>query len=81
MDPATRCSIIPPYVLERLAQSDLPLVAEPARDALAHDQQLRQERRSGRRFQPPSEVNEPGPVVLSVGNSSASLKTTEIAIS
>tara|TARA_R110002072_G_scaffold242564_19_gene401574 strand:- start:26534 stop:28933 length:2400 start_codon:yes stop_codon:yes gene_type:complete len=27
------------------------------------------------------EVNEPGPVVLAVGNSSASLKTTEIAIS
>jgi hypothetical protein len=61
MDPETRCSIIPPYMLERLARSDVPLVAEPARDALAHDQRLRQERRSGRRFQPPSEVNEPGP--------------------
>ncbi len=62
MDAATRCSIIPPYILERLAQSDEPLVAGPARDALAHDEHLRQTRRSGRALQPPTQaVNEPGP--------------------
>lgn len=73
------CSIIPPYVLEALAASGEPAVAEPARESLVHDTRLRTERRSGRRtagpiptlppILPPTlppMVNEPDPGVPTV---------------
>ncbi|HKX68138.1 MAG TPA: protealysin inhibitor emfourin [Intrasporangium sp.] len=63
MDHATRCSIVPPFILEALAQSDDPVVAESASEALAHDEHFRYSRRSGGRLAPPRDVNEPGPPV------------------
>jgi hypothetical protein len=39
-----RCSIVPPYMLEELARSAEPTVAEVARAALAHDTEVRQAR-------------------------------------
>ncbi len=64
MDPATQCSIVPPFMLEALAQSDDPVVAESASQALSHDEHFRYSRRSGGRLAPPrGDVNEPGPPV------------------
>jgi len=69
------CSIIPPYVLEALAASSEPAVAEPARESLAHDTRLRIERRAGRHTAAPTPtvpptvpptVNEPGPGIPTV---------------
>ncbi|ADU46568.1 protealysin inhibitor emfourin [Intrasporangium calvum] len=56
-----RCSIVPPYILEALARSSEPAVADAARTSLAHDEAIRRARRSGRRLAPPRDVNEPGP--------------------
>jgi hypothetical protein len=39
-------AIIPPYMLEALAQSDEPLVAQPAQASLDHDAELRASRRT-----------------------------------
>jgi hypothetical protein len=39
-------AIIPPYMLEALAQSDEPLVAQRAQESLAHDAELRATRRT-----------------------------------
>lgn len=62
MDHATRCSIIPPYILEALARSDEPQVARSAREALAHDAHFRQARRSGGTVVTPRrDAGEPGP--------------------
>ena len=41
------CSIVPPYLLEALASSDDPRVAEHAQATLAVDAELRQDRRTG----------------------------------
>ena len=49
MDPATQCSIVPPFMLEALAQSDDPVVAKSASQALSHDEHFRYSRRSGGR--------------------------------
>jgi len=40
------CTIVPPYMLEALAASDEPALAEPAREALEHDEHLRASRRT-----------------------------------
>ena len=62
MDHATRCSIVPPFMLEALAQSDDPVVAESASQALAHDEHFRYSRRAGGRLAAPRiDVSEPGP--------------------
>ena len=64
MDHATRCSIVPPFMLEALAQSDDPVVAESASQALAHDEHFRYSRRAGGRLAAPRiDVSEPGPPV------------------
>ncbi|MER7195393.1 M4 family metallopeptidase [Streptomyces flaveolus] len=39
------CAIVPPHILDRLAQSDDPVVYEPARRTLEHDTVLRTQRR------------------------------------
>ncbi|MER7582643.1 M4 family metallopeptidase [Kitasatospora sp. NPDC097691] len=39
------CAIIPPHILDKLAQSDDPVVYEPARRTLEHDAALRTQRR------------------------------------
>ncbi|MDC5696142.1 M4 family metallopeptidase [Intrasporangium calvum] len=59
--PHACCSIIPPYILEALSRSDEPTVAAAARASLAHDEAIRQARRSRQRVTPPTDVNEPGP--------------------
>jgi hypothetical protein len=41
-----RCSIIPPYILEELARSAEPAVAQVAREALVHDESVRRARRT-----------------------------------
>lgn len=42
----SRCTIVPPYILEALATSGEPAVARHAREALRHDEQLRAARRT-----------------------------------
>ncbi|HEX6056810.1 MAG TPA: metalloprotease, partial [Intrasporangium sp.] len=64
MDHATRCSIVPPFMLEALAQSDDPVVAESASQALAHDEHFRYSRRAGGWLAAPRiDVDEPGPPI------------------
>ena len=46
MTQTPRCTIVPPYILEALAASDEPAVAEHAREALQHDEHLRATRRT-----------------------------------
>lgn len=48
----SRCSIIPPYVLEAMATSGEPALEVHAREALAHDEALRAGRRTGRSIAP-----------------------------
>jgi hypothetical protein len=46
MSPKPHCTIVPPYILEALAASDEPTLAEHAREALQHDEHLRSSRRT-----------------------------------
>ncbi|MGO4597314.1 protealysin inhibitor emfourin [Terrabacter sp. 2RAF25] len=46
MSQMPHCTIVPPYILEALAASDEPAVAEHAREALRHDEHLRSTRRT-----------------------------------
>jgi hypothetical protein len=46
MNHTPHCTIVPPYILEALAASDEPTLAEHAREALQHDEQLRSSRRT-----------------------------------
>ncbi len=46
MTQTPHCTIVPPYILEALAASDEPAVAEHAREALQHDEHLRSTRRT-----------------------------------
>ena len=46
MTATPHCTIVPPYILEALAASGEPVVAEQAREALQHDEQLRSSRRT-----------------------------------
>ncbi|MEU3370069.1 M4 family metallopeptidase [Streptomyces sp. NPDC006711] len=43
--PAVFCAVVPPHILDRLAQHEDPAVYEPARRTLEHDAQLRTQRR------------------------------------
>jgi hypothetical protein len=53
----TRCTFIPPYILERLASDPDPTIAAHAREALEHDEHVRRQRRG----LPSAWVQEPGP--------------------